>query len=139
MPYINMRSIYEIREQSSRMYAWSALITSQLMVEIPLNIICSAIFFLCWYWTVGFDSDRGGYTYLFLSVLMPIYCASLCPLPTHRLTCNRVNRHHVRNCSRCHEPKCSNRRNSLQFSLLICPHVVSLLSALSASPTDSAS
>jgi ATP-binding cassette subfamily G (WHITE) protein 2 (SNQ2) len=72
-----MRSIYEIREQSSRMYAWSALVTSQLMVEIPLNIIGSSVFFLCWYWTVGFDSDRGAYTYLFLCVLMPLYCTSL--------------------------------------------------------------
>jgi ATP-binding cassette subfamily G (WHITE) protein 2 (SNQ2) len=72
VPYIKMRSIYEIREQPSRMYAWSALVTSQLMVEIPLNIINSSIFFLCWYWTVGFDSNRGAYTYLFLSFLMPL-------------------------------------------------------------------
>ena len=67
-----MRSIYEIREQPSRMYAWSALVTSQLMVEIPLNIVNSSIFFLCWYWTVGFDTNRGAYTYLFLSFLMPL-------------------------------------------------------------------
>jgi len=72
VPYIKMRSIYEIREQPSRMYAWSALVTSQLMVEIPLNILNSSIFFLCWYWTVGFDSNRGAYTYLFLCILMPL-------------------------------------------------------------------
>jgi len=72
VPYIKMRSIYEIREQPSRMYAWSALVTSQLMVEIPLNIVNSSIFFLCWYWTVGFDTNRGAYTYLFLSFLMPL-------------------------------------------------------------------
>jgi len=77
VPYIKTRTIYEIREQPSRMYAWSALVTSQLMVEVPLNLIGSSIFFLCWYWTVGFDSDRGGYTYLFLSILMPLYYTTI--------------------------------------------------------------
>lgn len=57
VPYIQIRSVYEIRERPSRMYNWTALITSQILVEIPWNILGSTLFFFCWYWTVGFP-DR---------------------------------------------------------------------------------
>ncbi|KAJ8595721.1 hypothetical protein M405DRAFT_806639 [Rhizopogon salebrosus TDB-379] len=71
--YIDIRSIYEVRERQSRMYKWTALVTSQILVEIPWNIFCSSIFFLCWYWTVGFHSDRAGYTYLMYGIVFPLY------------------------------------------------------------------
>jgi hypothetical protein len=31
VPFINMRNIYEIREHPSRMYSWTALVTSQMV------------------------------------------------------------------------------------------------------------
>lgn len=71
-----MRSIFEIREQHSRMYKWSALITSQLLVEIPWNILGSSLFFVCWYWTAGFPTDRAAYTYLLFGVIYPLYYTS---------------------------------------------------------------
>jgi len=71
--YINIRSIYEIRERPSRMYNWTALIVSQILVEIPWNIISSSLFFFCWYWTVGFPSGRAGYTYLMYGIVFPLY------------------------------------------------------------------
>ncbi|KAI0342389.1 pleiotropic drug resistance ABC transporter [Trametopsis cervina] len=75
IPYIAMRDLYEVRERPSRMYSWTALLTSQILAEIPWNVLGSSIFFLCWYWTVGFDSTgpRAGYVYLFLGVLFPLY------------------------------------------------------------------
>ncbi|KAF8624325.1 hypothetical protein AX17_007154 [Amanita inopinata Kibby_2008] len=73
VPFINMRNIYEIRERSSRIYHWSALLTAQIAVEVPWNIFGSTLFFICWYWTVGFESSRGGFTYLLFGVLFPIY------------------------------------------------------------------
>lgn len=86
VPYIRMRSIYEIRERASRMYHWTALVTSQILVELPWNILGSSLFFLCWYWTVGLPSSRGGFTYLMYGLLFPCYyttwalaVASLCP------------------------------------------------------------
>lgn len=72
-----MRDIYEIRERSSRIYHWSALVTSQIFCEIPWNILGSSLFFLCWYWTVGFASDRGGFTYLMYGVLFPTYYTTI--------------------------------------------------------------
>lgn len=73
VPFLNLRGIYEIRERHSSMYSWTAMITAQILIEIPWNILGSSIYFLCWYWTVGFPSDRGGFTYLMLGVLFPLY------------------------------------------------------------------
>ncbi|KAF9242313.1 ABC-2 type transporter-domain-containing protein [Melanogaster broomeanus] len=71
--FIDMRAVYEIRERPSRMYSWTALVTSQILIEIPWNIFASSLFFCCWYWTVGFETSRAGYTYLMYSVLFPLY------------------------------------------------------------------
>ncbi|EPS96974.1 hypothetical protein FOMPIDRAFT_1025183 [Fomitopsis schrenkii] len=76
VPFLEMRSIFEIREQHSRMYKWSALITSQLLVEVPWNIFGSSLFFVCWYWTAGFPTDRAPYTYLLFGVIYPLYYTS---------------------------------------------------------------
>ena len=77
VPFINMRNVYEIRERPSRMYSWTALLTAQILVEIPWNILSATIMFLAWFWTVGFDTSRGGYTFLLLSVMNPIYYGTI--------------------------------------------------------------
>lgn len=77
VPYIAMRSIYEVRERHSRMYSWTAWVTSQLLVELPLNIVGASLYFLCWYWTVGFPSSRAGFTYFVLGVLSPLYYTTI--------------------------------------------------------------
>ncbi|KAF8069197.1 pleiotropic drug resistance ABC transporter [Lyophyllum atratum] len=76
-PFINTRKIYEIRERPSRIYSWTAWVSSQYLAEIPWNILGSSLFFLCWYWTVGFDNSRAGYTYLMYCVTFPLYYTSL--------------------------------------------------------------
>ncbi|KIM37032.1 hypothetical protein M413DRAFT_448754 [Hebeloma cylindrosporum] len=76
VPFIKMRTIYEIRERPSRMYSWTALLTSQILIELPWNIIGSFILFICWYWTVGFENSRAGYTFLMLVVAFPAYYGS---------------------------------------------------------------
>jgi ATP-binding cassette subfamily G (WHITE) protein 2 (SNQ2) len=77
VPFIAMRSIYEVRERPSKMYSWSAWVTSQVIMELPWNIFCGTIFFFCWFWTVGYPTSRAGYTYLMLSVLLPIYYTTI--------------------------------------------------------------
>ncbi|KAF6758018.1 pleiotropic drug resistance ABC transporter [Ephemerocybe angulata] len=86
VPYIKIRNIYEIREKSSQMYHWSVLVTSQILVEVPWNIFGSSLFFVCWFWTVGFPTSRAGFTYFMYGVLFPVYyttfalaVASMCP------------------------------------------------------------
>ncbi|GLB42209.1 putative ABC transporter superfamily, ABCG family. PDR (TC 3.A.1.205) subfamily protein [Lyophyllum shimeji] len=77
VPFIATRSIYEIRERPSRMYSWTALVTSQVLVELPWNILGSTLLYLCWYWTVGFDNSRAGFTYLVLGVIFPLYYTTI--------------------------------------------------------------
>ncbi|RDB27092.1 Brefeldin A resistance protein [Hypsizygus marmoreus] len=76
VPFLKLREIYEIRERPSRMYSWTALITSQFLAEIPWNFLGSGLLFLCWFWTVGFDNSRAGYTYLMFGVMFPLFYTS---------------------------------------------------------------
>jgi len=73
VPFLNMRSIYEIRERPSRMYSWTAMLTSLVLTEIPWNIFATSLFSLVLYWLVGFDTDRVGYAYLSFGVIFPLY------------------------------------------------------------------
>jgi ATP-binding cassette, subfamily G (WHITE), member 2, SNQ2 len=73
VPFINTRKVYEIRERPSRMYSWTALVTSQILGELPFNIVGSSLYFCIWYWLVAFPTDRAGYTYLLVGVVFPLY------------------------------------------------------------------
>ena len=59
------------------MYSWGALLTSQLLAELPWNILTQTIFFFCWYWTVAFPADRTGYTFLSMVVVFPLYYTTI--------------------------------------------------------------
>ncbi|KAJ7852077.1 ABC-2 type transporter-domain-containing protein [Mycena olivaceomarginata] len=76
VPFLEMRKIYEIREGPTKFYSWTALVTSAFLSELPWNILGSSLYFLCWYWTVGFESSRAGYTYLMLGVIFPLWYTS---------------------------------------------------------------
>ena len=77
VPFLDLRNIYTIRERPSRMYSWTALITAQYLTELPWNILGSSIFFLCWFFTVGFPTDRAGYTYFMIGLIFPAYYTSI--------------------------------------------------------------
>ncbi|KDQ56556.1 hypothetical protein JAAARDRAFT_179141 [Jaapia argillacea MUCL 33604] len=77
VPFLQMRAVYEIRERPSRMYSWTALLTSQLLVSIPFSILGSNLFFFCWYWTVGFPTARAGFTYLMITIIFPSYYTTI--------------------------------------------------------------
>ena len=72
-PFIETRRVYEIRERPSRMYSWTALVTAQLLGELPLNIAGSSTYFFIWYWLVGFPSSRAAFSYLILGIAYPMY------------------------------------------------------------------
>lgn len=76
VPFLAIRDIYEIRERHSRIYSWTAMLTSQFLAEIPWNILGSTLFLACWYWTAGFPSGRAGYTFLLFGVIYPLYYTS---------------------------------------------------------------
>ncbi|SCZ91970.1 BZ3500_MvSof-1268-A1-R1_Chr5-3g08254 [Microbotryum saponariae] len=76
--FIGLRTLYLARERPSRMYNWPVMVFANVVAEIPWNIFAGTLFFLCWYFTCGFDSspDRAGYAYLLYAVLFELYFAS---------------------------------------------------------------
>lgn len=60
--FIDRRDIYEVREKKSKMYSWIAFVTGLIASEIPYLCICAVLYFLPWYYTVGFptDSNKAG-------------------------------------------------------------------------------
>ncbi|KAF5344805.1 hypothetical protein D9758_014417 [Tetrapyrgos nigripes] len=76
IPFIQTRSIYELRERASRVYSWTALTTAQLIAETVFNVIGSSVFFVIWYWIVGFPTDRAGYSYLMMGFTFPFFYTS---------------------------------------------------------------
>lgn len=76
VPFLKTRSVYEIRERPSRMYSWTAFITSLYLSELPWNFLGSSLFFFCWFWTVGYPSSRAGFTYLVYCIIFPLYYTS---------------------------------------------------------------
>ncbi|PNP74964.1 hypothetical protein FNYG_11688 [Fusarium nygamai] len=63
--FIHRRDIFETREKKSKMYSWVAFVTGLIISEVPYLIICSVLYYVCWYYTVGFPatSSRAGGTF----------------------------------------------------------------------------
>lgn len=77
VPFIDMRTIYDIRERPSKMYKRTALLTSQILIELPFNILGCSLYFVCWYFPIGFETSRAGYTYLMIGIVQPLYFTTL--------------------------------------------------------------
>lgn len=55
--FIDRRDIYEAREKKSKMYSWVAFVTGLIISELPYLCVCAVLYFVCWYYTVGFSTD----------------------------------------------------------------------------------
>ncbi|KAJ6171969.1 ABC multidrug transporter atrF [Penicillium chermesinum] len=73
--FIERRSIYEQREKKSKMYSWKAFVTALIVSEIPYLCICGVLYYVCWYYTVGFptDSNKAGATFLIMLLYEFVY------------------------------------------------------------------
>lgn len=63
--FIERRDIYETREKKSKMYSWIPFTIGLIVSELPYLCICAVLYFVCWYYTVGFptDSNKAGATF----------------------------------------------------------------------------
>ncbi|EJS41517.1 pdr10p [Saccharomyces arboricola H-6] len=52
--FVQQRELYEARERPSRTFSWKAFIVSQIIIEIPWNILAGTLAFLVYYYPVGF-------------------------------------------------------------------------------------
>ncbi|KAF5026954.1 hypothetical protein F66182_984 [Fusarium sp. NRRL 66182] len=73
--FIHRRDIFETREKKSKMYSWIAFVTGLIVSEVPYLIICAVIYYVCWYYTVGFpnSSARAGGTFFVMFLYEFIY------------------------------------------------------------------
>ena len=51
--FVTQRSLYEVRERPSKTYPWQVFILSNIIVEIPWNILMAVLVFVCWYYPIG--------------------------------------------------------------------------------------
>ncbi|WAQ82669.1 hypothetical protein PtA15_3A32 [Puccinia triticina] len=75
--FIMARDIY-LRESSSKMYTPVAFGVAQFLAEMPYSLVCAIVFYILWYFLVGFqsDSDRAGYAFLMV-VALETYAVTL--------------------------------------------------------------
>lgn len=73
--FIDRRDIYETREKKSKMYSWKAFVTGLIVSEIPYLVVCAVLYFVCWYYTVGFPtkSARAGSTFFVMLMYEFLY------------------------------------------------------------------
>jgi ATP-binding cassette subfamily G (WHITE) protein 2 (SNQ2) len=71
------RALWETRELPSRIYGYVAFCTANVVCEVPIAIISGTIYWLLWYFPVGFSSSASisGYVYL-MTILFSLFQAS---------------------------------------------------------------
>ncbi|CCD23783.1 ATP-binding cassette multidrug transporter PDR5 NDAI_0C01220 [Naumovozyma dairenensis CBS 421] len=52
--FVQQRDLYEARERPSRTFSWLAFIISQIVVEIPWNLLAGTIAYFIYYYPIGF-------------------------------------------------------------------------------------
>ncbi len=85
--FFRVRNLYQSREEPTKMYHWSIFVFATVGTEILINIITGTLFFIPWFFAVGFRNEmsdpngRGAYMYiLFVSQyslsfsLFPSFC-----------------------------------------------------------------
>jgi len=57
------------------MYSWKAFVTGLIVSEIPYLCICAVLYYVCWYYTVGFptDSNKAGATFFVMLIYEFVY------------------------------------------------------------------
>ncbi|KAL4784857.1 ABC-2 type transporter-domain-containing protein [Aspergillus varians] len=73
--YLEQRNIYEAREKKSKMYHWSAFTTGLIILELPYLVLCAVLYYVTWYYTVGFPggSDKAGAVFFIMLMYEFIY------------------------------------------------------------------
>ncbi|KAI1855207.1 hypothetical protein JX265_006651 [Neoarthrinium moseri] len=73
--FLERRDIFETREKKSKMYSWVSFVTGLIVSEFPYLCICAVLYFVTWYYTVGFsgDSDRAGATFFVMLMYEFVY------------------------------------------------------------------
>jgi ATP-binding cassette subfamily G (WHITE) protein 2 (PDR) len=55
-----LASLYSVREKPSKIYDWSIFVLSNIVAELPYNAVTVTLFFIGWYFGVGFSKRFTG-------------------------------------------------------------------------------
>ena len=79
--FTGLREVFMQREKSSLTYHWVIFVLSAIIVELPYVVVCSLIYWLLWYFPVGYfyTPSRAGYTFLMFE-LFGVFATSLAQL-----------------------------------------------------------
>ena len=79
--FTGLREVFMQREKSSLTYHWMIFVLSAIMVELPYVVFCSLIYWLLWYFPVGYfyTPPRAGYSFLMFQ-LFGVFATSLAQL-----------------------------------------------------------
>ncbi|KAK1984440.1 ABC-2 type transporter [Colletotrichum cereale] len=68
LKFFQNRDLWEDRELPSRTYGWVAFCTANVVCEIPMAIVSATIYWLLWFFPVGYPTTAAGYSYLMVLV-----------------------------------------------------------------------
>ncbi|KAK7431315.1 ATP-binding cassette transporter snq2 [Neonectria magnoliae] len=75
--FFRNRELWEDRELPSCTYGWVAFCTANVITEIPMSIVSGTLYWLLWYFPVGFPATASvsGYVYLMM-IIWSLFMAS---------------------------------------------------------------
>ena len=68
--FLDRRDIFETRERKANIYHWMPFVTGLIISELPYLIVCAFLYFVCFYFTVGFPTDANAAGGVFFVMLM---------------------------------------------------------------------
>lgn len=51
--FVTQRALYEVRERPAKTYSWKAFMLSNIVAELPWNLIGATLLYFCWYYPIG--------------------------------------------------------------------------------------
>ncbi|KAK0634251.1 ABC transporter PeaB1 [Bombardia bombarda] len=79
--FVALRDIFTLREQASLTYSWLCFVIPAIVIELPYAFVTSMVYWLLWYYPVGYFTDpmRAGYSFLMYQ-LFSVFAHSLAQL-----------------------------------------------------------
>lgn len=79
--FIALRDIFTLREKASLTYGWVCFVVPAILIELPYAFLTSSVYWLLWYFPVGYFTEptRAGYSFLMYQ-LFSVFAHSLAQL-----------------------------------------------------------
>ncbi|KAF2135661.1 uncharacterized protein K452DRAFT_322935 [Aplosporella prunicola CBS 121167] len=79
--FTTLRDIFQLREKASLTYSWLCFVIPAIVIELPYAVFTSLVYWLLWYFPVGYPTEpsRAGYSFLMYE-LFSVFAHSLAQL-----------------------------------------------------------